>query len=432
MTGNEAIDYIHSAHKFGIKLSLGNIKYLLDLMENPHNKLKYVHVAGTNGKGSTVAYISSILNKAEYKVGIYTSPYIERFTERIRISDEEISMDDLGMITNLVKDKVEFMVSQGKNHPTEFELCTSIAFQYFYEKKCDIVVLEVGLGGQYDATNVIEKSEVSVITTISYDHMGILGSTIEEIATAKAGIIKDKNDVLLYPQVKEAERVFEDIAKIKNANLIKFDFECLKLLKYSEKGQIFDYEDFKGIEINLIGDHQLKNAVTAINVAKILKSKGYNKITKQTIYFGLKETRWAGRLEVLHTDPLLIIDGAHNAEGVEALVNTMNKYFPDKKKIFIFGVLRDKDVDTIAKISASIADQFLLITPSNERALPNSELSKIVKVYNSNVLLCNTINEGVEIGLKNASENGMVCAFGSLYYIGEIRKMFELQRRRIL
>ena len=215
MDYDQAIEYIHSTFKFGVKLGLENIKALLDLMDNPHKKLKYVHVAGTNGKGSTVAFISSILIESGYRVGIYTSPYIQRFTERIRVNTDEISKQDLARITSFVRDKVESMVSMGLNHPTEFEIVTAIAFQYFFEKGCDIVVLEVGLGGRFDSTNVIDNPLVSVITTISYDHMDILGDTLSKIAFEKAGIIKDGTHVVLYPQSKDAERVLEEICREK-------------------------------------------------------------------------------------------------------------------------------------------------------------------------------------------------------------------------
>jgi len=423
MEYNEALKYIHGSHKFGVKLGLTNITRLLELMGNPHRKLRFVHVAGTNGKGSTVAFISSILAKAGYRTGIYTSPYIERFTERIKINDVEISEQDLSRITQFVKEKAEKMLSQGGNHPTEFEIITAIAFQYFYEKKCDVVVLEVGLGGRFDSTNVIDTPLVSVITTISYDHMDRLGNTLPEIAFEKAGIIKPGGDVVIYPQRAEVEKVFEDVCIERGALLHRADFSKLRLENFSIDGQTFRYKNYEDLRISLLGEHQAANAAVAVEAVEILKNKGL-RINESHIRDGLSNTRWPGRLEVLNKDPVFLIDGAHNPEGAMVLRDALNKYFPDKEKIFIIGMLKDKDYKAVIETIAPIASRFVTVTPGSERALPAAELGKFIETYCKNVTISDTIEEAVQASLKFAKGNSVICAFGSLYYIGEIRKLF--------
>lgn len=420
MNYEQALEYIHGTLKFGIKLGLDNIRELLKLMDNPHQKLKYVHVAGTNGKGSTVAFISSILEESGYKVGVYTSPYIERFTERIRINGDEISKKDLARITLYVKEKVEMMVSKGGNHPTEFEIVTAIAFQYFYEMCCDIVVLEVGLGGRFDSTNVIENPLVSVITTISYDHMAQLGDTLSKIAFEKAGIIKNGTDVVLYPQVAQADRVFEDVCKEREAQLHRLSFDAINIKNFSIEGQEFDYGEFKSLEIRLLGEHQVKNAVVALEAVRILSQKGYS-TCENSIRKGLLQAKWPGRLEVLKIEPIFLIDGAHNPEGVQTLFRFLKTYFPQKKIVFIIGILKDKDYKAMVEECASLAEYIIAVTPNSERALPAGELAQSLEYYCKNVLISDTIVNAVEKSLEITPKDGLICAFGSLYYVGEVR-----------
>ncbi len=433
MDYNEALDYIHGTLKFGSKLGLHNIVSLLELMGNPQKKLRFIHVAGTNGKGSTVAFISSILIEAGYKTGVFTSPYIERFTERIRIGHEEIEGRDLARITAMVKEKIEIMLARGENHPTEFEIVTAIAFQYYYEQNCQVVVLEVGLGGRYDSTNVIDTPLVSVITTISYDHMDILGDTLAKIAFEKAGIIKEKGDVVVYPQIPEVEDVFRQVCREKGAKLHTTDFSGLVVKEYGVDGQIFDINDpvshslaYENLKISLMGEHQVRNAVLAVKTAGILVEKGF-RITPRSLRSGLENARWAGRLEVLCKEPLVIIDGAHNAEGAAMLSHTLDKYFPDKKRILIMGVLRDKDYGSMVTDLARTAHAVIAVTPNSERALPGRELADFIKYYCKNVIVNDTIEDAIGTSLEIAAKDDLICAFGSLYYIGYIRKYFKRQ-----
>jgi dihydrofolate synthase/folylpolyglutamate synthase len=424
MNYKEALEYIHGTRKFGCKLGLENIKTLLGMLENPHEKLKYVHVAGTNGKGSTVAFISNILIESGYRTGVFISPYIERFTERIRVNREEIPREDLARITEVVKEKVDEMLNKGLFHPTEFEIVTAIAFQYYYEMKCDIVVLEVGLGGRFDSTNVINTPLVSVITSVSYDHMNILGNTLSQIAFEKAGIIKNNSDVILYPQEIEVEKVIESACNQRNSSLHKVKFSDIQPIDYSIEGQTFNYGLHENLKIKLLGGHQLKNAVVALETCKLLNLKGL-KITDETIRKGLEETNWPGRMEVICKNPLVLIDGAHNIDGVKVLAENISTYFSSKKKIFIIGVLKDKEYKAMIEVIAPVADKIITVTPLSERALSAVELADIIKPYCKDVLVSDTIENGIMTAIQIYSNDGIICAFGSLYYIGEVRRYFE-------
>lgn len=422
----EALDYLHGTLKFGIKPGLENINSLLRLMGDPHRKLKYVHIAGTNGKGSTAAFISSILIESGYRVGIFTSPSLQRFTERIKINGKEISEDELAGLTGFVRENVSRLIGKGGAHPTEFEIVTAIAFEYFFRNECDIVVLEAGLGGRFDSTNVIDSPEVSVITNIGYDHMNILGDTLEKIAFEKAGIIKQNGHVVLYPQIKEVEEVFDSVCHKMDAVLYKPEFGALDMINSGIEGQTFNWRQYKSIKISMLGDHQTSNAVIAIEAAEVLKRKGFECITDKSIFEGLKNARWPGRFEIVKKDPVFIIDGAHNAQGAYVLSNNLVKYFPDKKKIFIVGVLRDKDYVSVLKPVIPLADSFIAVTPHSDRAMPAGDLEMFLRPYCKNVTIGDTIMDAVERAVSMASGDSVICAFGSLYYVGEIRNIFGL------
>ena len=425
MTYDEAMAYIHGTLKFGSKLGLHNIGILLELMDNPHKKMKYVHVAGTNGKGSTVTFISSILIESGYKVGIYTSPFIQRFSERIKINNVEIEMEELARITCFVKTKADIMLEQGENHPTEFEIVTAIAFQYFYEKHCDVIVLEVGLGGRFDSTNIIDTPDLAVITTISYDHMDRLGNTLQQIAFEKAGIIKPDGDIIIYQQTAEVEEVFRNACRDRSARLHMMDFSSLRIFKYDVGGQIFSYGSYEGLEISLLGEHQVKNASVAVEAVEKLIEKGYS-ITRESIRNGFKKARWPGRLEVLKKDPVFLIDGAHNIEGARVLRSALDDYFPGKKLTFIMGVLSDRDYEAMAKTVIPGCLRVITVTPNSTRALSASELAITARHYCKSVYISDTIEAAILSSLEKASADDVICAFGSLYYIGAVREAFGL------
>lgn len=424
MDYKEALEYIHGTLKFGWKLGLHNITQLLELMGNPQKKLRFVHVAGTNGKGSTVAFISSILEAAGLKTGIFTSPYIERFTERIRIGGEEIPEDDLARLAAFVKEKVDVMLQQGEKHPTEFEIITAIALQYYFENSCDIVVLEVGLGGRFDSTNVIDTPMVAVITTIDYDHTERLGKTLPEIAFEKAGIIKNGGDVVLYPHEPEVERVFKDVCSERKANMHNVSFASLEIINFNVDGQTFDYNGYRSLNISLLGEHQPRNASVALETVLLLRGKGLN-ITDEAIRKGLANARWPGRFELLAKNPYFLIDGAHNTEGAKVLAANLKKYFPESRITFIFGVLKDKDYKSILEAVLPVAHGFITVTPDSDRALSGENLAIFISPYCNNVIVSDTIEVAIRESLAKRRNDDVVCAFGSLYYIGGIRRYFR-------
>ena len=425
MTYEEALEYIHGTYKFGEKLGLHNIRMLLGLMGDPQKKLRFVHIAGTNGKGSTSAFIGSILSEAGYRTGIYTSPYIQRFTERIRIGKEEISRSELAEITAFVKSSAEKMVSMGENHPTEFEIITAIALEYYCREQCDIVVFEVGLGGRFDSTNVIDVPELAVITAISLDHTERLGNTLAEIAFEKAGIIKPGGDVLVYSQSMEAEQVFENACSERGARLFKTDFADIRPGSFGIDGQVFSYKGFDSLEISLLGKHQTRNAALSVDAALHLREKGYN-ISDADIRRGLVNTKWPGRLEVLSKEPVLIIDGAHNPQAAEVLKQTLEDYFPGKPRTLIMGVAADKDYQTMIKMLLPGARRLIAVTTLTGRALPAAKLAEYSRCYCNDVRISDTIVNAIRLSMEIAEPDEIICAFGSLYYIGAVRDYFGL------
>jgi dihydrofolate synthase/folylpolyglutamate synthase len=395
----EAVLYISSTSQYGSKLGLDNIRILLDLMKNPQKSLKCIHVAGTNGKGSTSAFISSILQAAGYMVGTFNSPFIERFTEQIKLNGKEIENDELVEITEFIREKALLMYKDYNVHPTEFEITTAIAFEYFYRKHCDLAVIEVGLGGREDATNIIDTPEVAVITTINFDHMQWLGKTLPDIALQKAGIIKENGTVVLYPQIPEVEQVFLNICAKKKAKVFKINKMELSSGTYDINYQVFSYKDFNDLKIKLLGDHQLLNAATAIETCLALKEKGYA-INESHIFRGLEDSAWPGRLEVLGTDPIVLIDGAHNKEGGQALKVALDKYFKDTPKVFVVGFLRDKEYNEIIQNIAKKDDIIITLTPNNCRAITSGQLCNILRKKFNNVFDGVTAQNGLKLNPK--------------------------------
>ena len=424
MNVNEAIEYIHSVYWKGGHFGLDRVLTLLEKMGNPEKKLKYVHIAGTNGKGSTASMTASILQKAGYRTGLYTSPYIYRFHERIQINGEQISDEDLVEITEYVKPLADSM----EQSPTEFELVCAIAFEYYVRKQCDIVVLEVGLGGDYDATNVIETPEVAVITNIGLDHTDVLGNTLEEIAKTKAGIFKEGGNAVIYRGLPSVEQVFEDVCEEKHIQLKKADFDSLKLKSHSLDGQVFDCGDRKDLVLPLLGEHQLHNASVVLSIADTLIEKGWN-ITEENIRDGLRDVKWPGRFDVVSREPLFIIDGGHNPQCIEALVKNIEDYLAGRKVIALTGVLEDKDYGDMYKPVMPLVDSFVCITPPNPRKLEAAELAEHLRRVGARATACETIEAGVKLALDEAGESGVVLCFGSLYTIGAIREALDDMKR---
>ena len=416
MNITETLDYIHSVCWKGMMPGLGRTIELLEKMGNPHKDLKFIHIAGTNGKGSTAAMTTSILRKAGYRTAMYTSPYIYQFGERMQVNGEMISDEELIAITEYVKPLADSMAET----PTEFELITCIAFEFFKRQKCDIVVLEVGLGGLLDATNVIPCPEVAVITNIGLDHTDILGNTLEEIAMNKAGIIKDNGHAVIYRGAPSVEAVFENVCLQKNTKLKKANFDGLKLHSHDLFEQVFDCGEYKNIHLPLLGDHQLHNAAVVLSVVETLQENGWN-ITKQNIYDGIRDVSWPGRFDIVCRDPLFIIDGGHNPQCLEALVKNIQDYLTDREVIALTGVLADKDYGDMYKPVMPYIAQFVCVTPPNPRRLPAEELAQHLQSVGAKATACETIPEGVKKALELAGKDGVVLCFGSLYTIGDIR-----------
>ncbi len=425
MTYDEALAYIHGSWKFGNKLGLHNMEKLLGLMGDPHKKLRFVHVAGTNGKGSTSAFIANILMEAGYRTGLYTSPYIQRFTERIRIGTQEISREELAGITAFVKKCADQMEAMGDNHPTEFEIVTAVAFEYYFRKACDIVVLEVGLGGRFDPTNIIETPELAVITTISYDHTDRLGETLPQIAFEKAGIIKHRGDVVIYSQSREVEQVFEEACTQRGAHLYKTDFSGMVLHEFGPDGQIFSWGGYDRLEIGLLGRHQINNALVAVRAAEIMSENGFD-ISQNDVRKGLAKAKWPGRLEIIQKAPVFIIDGAHNPEGAAVLRRFLNEYFPGKPVTFIMGVLSSKDYQSMISTVLPGCKRLFAVTPDTPKALPAASLADAAASYCNDIQISDTIEEAVRTCIETAAPDEIICAFGSLYYIGAVRDQFGL------
>lgn len=416
MNAEQAIAYIHSVCWKGSIPGLGRTQELLEKMGNPEKKLKFVHIAGTNGKGSTAAMTASILSKAGYRTGLYTSPYIYRFHERIQVDGVEISDEDLTEITEYVKPLADSMAQS----PTEFELVCCIAFEYFYRKKCDIVVLEVGMGGAWDATNVIEVPEVAVITNIGLDHTEYLGDTVEKIAETKSGIFKPHGHGVVYRSTPSVEAVYERVCAERDVSLRKADFDGLVLKAHTLEGQVFDCGSRKNLVLPLLGDHQLHNASVVLSIADTLIGEGW-KISEQNIYDGIRDVRWPGRFDIVCRKPLFIIDGGHNPQCIEALVKNIRDYLAGKKVIALTGVLADKDYADMYKPVMPLVDRFVCITPPNPRKLEAEQLARYLRQAGAQAQASESILDGVKKAMELAGKDGVVLCFGSLYSIGGIR-----------
>jgi dihydrofolate synthase/folylpolyglutamate synthase len=429
MNYDEALKYISNTNRFGMKLGLETITKLLELLGNPQENLNIIHVAGTNGKGSVCSFISNILIDGGYSVGLYTSPYLENFTERIRVDKKEIPRDEVARIVQLIDEKISIMLKEGYSSPTEFEIVTAMAFYYYNYCKVDYVVLEVGLGGRYDATNVINSSLVSVITSISLDHIGVLGDTIPKIAYEKAGIIKENGATIVYGQKREAEEVIKDICKQKNAEFIGVEFGSIEVVKSDVKSQVFNYtsSDFKyeNIEIALIGEHQIKNSVLAINTIEYLNKNHKINISIDNIKSGLLKTEWPGRIEVIKEKPLFIIDGAHNLDGAKSLAKVLEKNFSGKKGILIIGMLKDKDVDSVLEVLTPYFKKVVATYPVSDRSMEPELLKEKISKYVEDVVAIENINGAVEYAIGKSNEDDVIIAAGSLYMIGSIRTIIK-------
>lgn len=424
MDYQNARSYIDEAHRFGGEMGLETITGLLRRLGNPQDDLEFIHIAGTNGKGSVGAYLASVLQEAGYRIGRFISPTLYAYRERIQINGIYISREDFGRLMDPVVQAMEEMRQAKEALPSPFEIETALSFLYYREKKCDLVLLECGMGGLTDATNVIRNTRLAVITSVSMDHMEYLGDTIGKIAAQKAGIIKPGSVVVTCLQHPEAAAAISAACR-KSRNLLAVGRACdAKVLESDLEHLTFTYRE-RTVTIHLAGAHQLENAVLALTGAEALRNLGYE-ITEQQIRDGFEKARWNGRFTVLRKKPYFIVDGAHNPDAAEKLRQSLRMYFPEKRLIFLMGVLKDKQYDRIAAILAPMAEAVIAMeTPDNSRALSAEELADTVRYYNPNVLVAGSLAQAVQMGYAQAGEDDVIVAFGSLSFTGELTKIAE-------
>ena len=416
MNYTQALEYIHSVCWKGSRPGLERISELMHRLGDVQEKLEFVHVAGTNGKGSFCAMLSEVLICAGYKVGTFTSPFVLRFNERMKINGEDISDGELAKITEYVKPFAESMADT----PTEFELITAIAFEYFSRNKCDIVVLECGMGGRLDSTNIITSPLLSVITGIALDHTSFLGGTIAEIAKEKAGIIKAGRPVLFCSDNSEASGVIKEKAAQMHAKYFEVNRQSFRLRSMTLDGSCFDYMGYSNVKIPLLGSYQPQNACNVISAVEILKGIGIS-IPQSAVCEGLGRVVWHARFEKLSDDPLIISDGGHNPEGIDAAIESVKCYFPDQKVILVTGVMADKDYNYMAKKMSEVAHTAFCVTPDNLRALNACDFARVFEGLGIPCRACDSVASAIKEASISAKELSLpVICLGSLYMYTEV------------
>lgn len=421
----DAIEKIHGFDRFGSVLGLERMNLLLEKLRHPEQGLRVIHVAGTNGKGSVCRYLYEALQENGYQAGMYISPFIQSFHERIQFDGEFITDQELERHTDQVVEKAGEMVKEGFDSPTEFEVVTAIAFLYFAAKKADFVILEVGLGGIGDSTNVVEKPLISVITSISYDHMQQLGNTLEQIAGEKAGIIKEGVPVVSNVEQSEAAAVIARRAYEKGCVL--YDATKLKygIREESAAGTLFDMEiygtDYSEMRISMAGRHQVENAKTALIALEILRKRGIIKVMRNKLYQGMEKARQPGRFEIFGEKPVVILDGAHNEAGAKALRQAMERYYKGQEILMVAGMLADKETEKIAEHFRAISNQFIATQPDNPRKLPAAELADLLKQDGRSCETAKNADAAFTMAMDRKPCPDVVLFAGSLYLIGEIR-----------
>ena len=419
MNYEEALEYIHAVQWAGHKPGLSRTRTLLAALGDPHKTLRFVHVAGTNGKGSTAAMLASCLQAAGYRVGLFTSPFINRFNERIQINGEQIPDEALVQLVEQVRPAADAMT----DIPTEFEIITALGMLWFARQQCDIVVLEVGLGGTLDSTNVIDPPECAVITALGMDHVKELGPTLADIAAAKAGILKPGSPAVSYGGVPEADAVIARVAKEQHAPLTVVDFSKLRLDGGDLDEVTFDFDGLDGVHLPLIGSYQPRNAAVAITALRVLRGRGWD-IPEQAIRKGLETVKWPGRFELLRHAPAFVLDGSHNAHGMRATVQSLRDRFPGEKFVFLLSIMADKDVDEMLDLLAPLAKQFVTVAAHTPRALPAETLAEAIRIRSIPAEAAPGIEEGVARAVELGGQ-GPVCALGTLYFSGEVREAFQ-------
>lgn len=419
MNYEEAREYLDQVSKGGSVLGLDNMRELLKRLGNPQDSLKFVHISGTNGKGSVLAYLSTVFKEAGYRTGRYISPTLFSYREKIQVNEKFIGREDLSRLTEKVKAAAEEMQNCAAGDPTIFEIETALAFLYFVEQKCDIVILETGLGGALDATNVITTPVMEIIASISMDHMEFLGDTLGKIAYQKAGIIKPDTSVVSAMQQPEAMDVICNVCRERDCTFQSVDPEQIKDISYGYEGQSFSYKNWENIKISLMGSYQIKNAALALEAINALRKLGYD-LKDRAVYQGMKKAIWKGRFTLISKDPVILMDGAHNPAAAEELVRSLKLYYAGKKFYYIFGMFRDKDYAQVIRLTAPMAEHIITVqTPGNPRALPAAELKEAVAEVNPSVEAAESLRMAVNQVMERIDSDSVVVIFGSLSFLGE-------------
>lgn len=427
MNYEQARNFLNEAERYGGELGLGRISRLLDYLDHPEHRLSFVHIAGTNGKGSVLSCVSTTLSMAGYRVGRYISPTLYSYEERFQIDGRPIEKETYTRLMEQIADAVAHMEKNGYVRPSPFELETVLAFLYFAGERCDLVVLECGLGGADDATNVIQNTAAAVITSISMDHMEYLGNTPEEITAVKAGIIKPGAQVIITVQKPEVEEVIRRVCEACGTPLTIADYHGARVLRSGLDIHEFEY-DGATWTIHMGGTFQIENAVTAIEVLKVLGKKGYP-LTVPQMQAGLASARWPGRFTLLGEEPVFLVDGAHNPDAAKKFVKSLLNAFTGRRIIYIMGIFRDKDYGEIVRITVPYGQEIITIqTPCNPRALPAEELAEEVRHYTSHVRAADSLLEAVRLAYEMAGPQDVIAAFGSLSFIGPLTEIVKQHR----
>lgn len=424
MDMNKVIQYINTNRGNGQKESLTRLFKLLDRVGNPHKNLNYIHITGTNGKGSTSALFYSVLKEANLRVGIFTSPHLEKVNERIRLNDDMIADEDYIRIIEKIEPIILELEEEMGVKFYAFELLTTVAFIYFQEKQPDIVLLEAGIGGRLDSTNVIKESVISVITSIGLDHMKVLGDSKEAIIYEKAQILKANGRLIVGPIDDGLKSVVRQQAEAVNGLVTYISNKDIVIHETTLEQQVFDYKDWKNVTLSMVGTHQIENACLVLEAFNILKAKGFS-ISKETVLAGLKKAYWPGRFEKMLDEPLFYIDGAHNEAGASRLVETLEKTFPDKKFHFVVGMMQDKAYEVMLDQVQHLAKEFILVSPDPYRGFDVDVVAEILRGKGLPAVIKSDMADVLTYIEDNVSKKDTVIQFGSLYLVGDVKRLMK-------
>ncbi len=430
LTYNDAIEYINNIHTLTAKLALTRMRKLLEKLDNPENKLKVIQVAGTNGKGSTCMMLSEVLCASGLNVGLITSPHLSKFNERYKINGVDMDDEDFLKYTAIVKSKCDELITENESHPSVFEVITAIGFCYFSEQPIDILIVEVGIGGRLDATNVFDKPELSIITSISFDHLDVLGKTIKEIANQKGGIIKmNCPTVLCVQEYKDVVTTITDICKKYKSSLYYAESINSRMLKQTLLETVFsiksDYYSYENVKLKMIGEYQIKNTHNVLLAVEALRGIGY-KITNEHVYEGLSKSFWPGRMEIIKTDPYIILDGAHNVGGVEMLSESVKRFFPANRVIVVTSILREKEHEKVLKIMEGFASKIVLTETKGQttRCVRVDDLYESIKGSNKLIYRETEWIKAIHSANNLATKRDVIIYAGSLFLVANIRQYY--------